>query len=166
MKITVLIFLILFNVNLYAFNFAEQINNFFQSELSFVQKSLNKKNNNIDESTGVLKRNIDNTIQIEVFKPYGESYLINDYEIKIHDLEFNQTRNISLKEFENNFFLDFIINGIPNNYEHISVIEDGKYILTKDSLQIAIDFINKDTLQLKYKDNLGIDNLIRFSRKS
>ena len=41
-----------------------------------------------------------------------------------------------------------------------------KYILTKDNLEIAIDFLNKDTLQLKYKDNLGIDNLIRFSRKS
>ena len=97
MKIIVFIFLILFNVNVYAFNAAEQLNNFFQSELSFVQKSLNKKNNNIDESTGVLKRNIDNTIQIEVFKPYGESYLINEHEIKIHDLEFNQIEIYHLK---------------------------------------------------------------------
>ena len=166
MKIRILSLFIIFNVNIHAFSVADQLNNFFQSELNFVQKSLNKKNNSIDESTGVLTRNIDNTIQIEIFKPYGESYLINEHEIKIHDLEFNQTRNISLKELENNFFIDFIINGIPNNYEHISVVEDGKYILTKDSLEIAIDFINKDTLQLKYKDNLGIDNLIRFSRKS
>ena len=166
MKITVLIFLILFNVNVYAFNVAEQLNNFFQSELSFVQKSLNKKNNNIDESTGVLKRNIDNTIQIEVFKPYGESYLINDYEIKIHDLEFNQIRKISISELENAFFIELILNGIPNNYEHITVIEDDNYILTKNGFEIAINFINKDTLQLKYKDNMGIDNLIRFSKKS
>ena len=166
MKIKTLLLLLIFNLNIYALNVADQLNNFFQSELNFVQKSLNKKNNIIDESTGVLTRNIDNTIQIEIFKPYGESYLINEHEIKIHDLEFNQTRNISLKELENNFFLDFIINGIPNNYEHISVVEDGKYILTKESLEIAIDFINKDTLQLKYKDNMGIDNLIRFSRKS
>jgi len=158
--------LIIFNVNIHALSVTDQLNNFFQSELNFVQKSLNKKNNNIEESTGVLKRNIDNTIQIEIFKPYGESYLINEHEIKIHDLEFNQTRNILLKELENNFFIDFIINGIPNNYEHITVVEDGKYILTKDSFEIAIDFLNKDTLQLKYKDNLGIDNLIRFSRKS
>ena len=128
MKIRILSLFIIFNVNIHAFSVADQLNNFFQSELNFVQKSLNKKNNSIDESTGVLKRNIDNTIQIEIFKPYGESYLINEHEIKIH--------------------------------------EDGKYILTKDSLEIAIDFINKDTLQLKYKDNLGIDNLIRFSRKS
>ena len=47
------------------------------------------------------------------FKPYGESYLINDDEIEIHDFEFNQTRYISLKEFENNFFLDFIIKWYP-----------------------------------------------------
>ena len=104
--------MIIFNVNIHAFNVADQLNNFFQSELNFVQKSLNKKNNSVDESTGVLTRNIDNTIQIEIFKPYGESYLINEHEIKIHDLEFNQTRNISLKEFENNFFLDFIINNL------------------------------------------------------
>ena len=166
MKIRILSLLIIFNVNIHALSVTDQLNNFFQSELNFVQKSLNKKNNNIEESTGVLKRNIDNTIQIEIFKPYGESYLINEHEIKIHDLEFNQTRNILLKELENNFFIDFIINGIPNNYEHITVVEDGKYILTKDSFEIAIDFLNKDTLQLKYKDNLGIDNLIRFSRKS
>jgi len=166
LKIRILSLLIIFNVNIHALSVTDQLNNFFQSELNFVQKSLNKKNNNIEESTGVLKRNIDNTIQIEIFKPYGESYLINEHEIKIHDLEFNQTRNILLKELENNFFIDFIINGIPNNYEHITVVEDGKYILTKDSFEIAIDFLNKDTLQLKYKDNLGIDNLIRFSRKS
>jgi len=166
LKIRILSLFLIFNVNIYAFSVADQLNNFFQSELNFVQKSLNKKNNSIDESTGVLTRNIDNTIQIEIFKPYGEIYSINEDEIKIHDLEFNQTRNISRKELENNFFLELIINGIPNNYEHISVVEDGKYILIKDSLEIAIDFINKDTLQLKYKDNLGIDNLIRFSRKS
>ena len=67
---------------------------------------------------------------------------------------------------ENNFFLNLILNGVTDDYDHINVIEDGKYILTKDSLEIAIDFINRDTLQIKYKDNLGIDNLIRFSRKS
>ena len=165
MKIRILIFSIIFNVNVYALNVAEQLDNFFQSELSFVQKSLNNKNNNIDESSGVLKRNIDNSIQIEVFKPYGEVYLINDYEIKIHDLEFNQTRNIPIKELENDFFIDIILNGITN-YHDITIIEDDKYILTKDGFEIAINFINKDTLQLKYKDNMGINNLIRFSRKS
>ena len=70
MKVKTLLLLLIFNVNVQALNVADQLNNFFQSELNFVQKSLNKKNNNIDESTGVLKRNIDNTIRIEIFAKY------------------------------------------------------------------------------------------------
>ena len=61
----------IFNPNVFGFNDVQQFNNFFQSELKFVQKSLNKKNNNIDESSGSLKRNLDNTIQIEIFQPYS-----------------------------------------------------------------------------------------------
>jgi len=156
----------IFNPNVFGFNDVQQFNNFFQSELKFVQKSLNKKNNKIDESSGSLKRNLDNTIQIEIFQPYAEVYLISDDEIQIHDLEFNQVRNISTEEFENKFLIDFILNGIPSDYEHIVPVDDGKYILSKDAFEIKIDFINKNTLQLKYKDNMGIDNLIRFSKKS
>ncbi len=165
MKIKTLLFLVIFNVNLYALNVADQLNNFFQSELVFVHKSLNKKNNNIEESKGFFERNIDHT-RIEILTPYSETYNIYDYEIEIIDLEFSQKRYISIKDLENNFFLDLILNGINDDYDDITVIEDGKYILIKDNLEIAINFINKDTLQLKYKDNLGIDNLIRFSRNS
>ena len=165
MKIKTLLFLVIFNVNLYALNVADQLNNFFQSELVFVHKSLNKKNNNIEESKGFFERNIDHT-RIEIFTPYSETYNIYDYEIEIIDFEFSQKRYISIKDLENNFFLDLILNGINDDYDDITVIEDGKYILIKDNFEIAINFINKDTLQLKYKDNLGIDNLIRFSRNS
>ncbi len=165
MKIKTLLFLVIFNVNLYALNVADQLNNFFQSELVFVHKSLNKKNNNIEESKGFFERNIDHT-RIEILTPYSETYNIYDYEIEIIDLEFSQKRYISIKDLENNFFLDLILNGINDDYDDITVIEDGKYILIKDNFEIAINFINKDTLQLKYKDNLGIDNLIRFSRNS
>tara|TARA_Y100001980_G_C14485796_1_gene263554 strand:- start:301 stop:798 length:498 start_codon:yes stop_codon:yes gene_type:complete len=165
LKIKTLLFLVIFNVNLYALNVADQLNNFFQSELVFVHKSLNKKNNNIEESKGFFERNIDHT-RIEILTPYSETYNIYDYEIEIIDLEFSQKRYISIKDLENNFFLDLILNGINDDYDDITVIEDGKYILIKDNLEIAINFINKDTLQLKYKDNLGIDNLIRFSRNS
>tara|TARA_B100000614_G_scaffold142680_1_gene126749 strand:- start:290 stop:787 length:498 start_codon:yes stop_codon:yes gene_type:complete len=165
LKIKTLLFLVIFNVNLYALNVADQLNNFFQSELVFVHKSLNKKNNNIEESKGFFERNIDHT-RIEILTPYSETYNIYDYEIEIIDLEFSQKRYISIKDLENNFFLDLILNGINDDYDDITVIEDGKYILIKDNFEIAINFINKDTLQLKYKDNLGIDNLIRFSRNS
>ena len=165
MKIRILSLFIIFNVNIHAFSVADQLNNFFQSGSVFVHKSLNKKNNNIEESSGFFERYNDH-ISIDVFSPYRETYNIYDDEIEIVDIEFSQIRYIPIEDLENNFFLNLILNGVSDDYEHINVIEDGKYILIKDNLEIAIDFINKNTLQLKYKDNLGIDNLIRFSRNS
>ena len=157
--------MIIFNVNIHAFSVADQLNNFFQSGSVFVHKSLNKKNNNIEESNGLFERYNDH-ISIDVFSPYRETYNIYDDQIEIVDIEFSQIRYIPIEDLENNFFLNLILNGVTDDYDHINVIEDGKYILIKDNLEIAIDFINKNTLQLKYKDNLGIDNLIRFSRNS
>lgn len=165
MKVKTLLLLLIFNVNVQALNVADQLNNFFQSSSVFVHKSLNKKNNNIEESNGLFER-YNGHISIDVFSPYRETYYIYDDEIEIVDFEFSQTRYIPIEDLENNFFLNLILNGVTDDYDHINVIEDGKYILIKDNLEIAIDFINKNTLQLKYKDNLGIDNLIRFSRSS
>ena len=165
MKVKTLLLLLIFNVNVQALNVADQLNNFFQSGSVFVHKSLNKKNNNIEESNGLFER-YNGHISIDVFSPYRETYYIYDDEIEIVDFEFSQRRYIPIEDLENNFFLNLILNGVTDDYDHINVIEDGKYILIKDNLEIAIDFINKNTLQLKYKDNLGIDNLIRFSRNS
>ena len=165
MKVKTLLLLLIFNVNVQALNVADQLNNFFQSSSVFVHKSLNKKNNNIEETNGLFER-YNGHISIDVFSPYRETYYIYDDEIEIVDFEFSQRRYIPIEDLENNFFLNLILNGVTDDYDHINVIEDGKYILIKDNLEIAIDFINKNTLQLKYKDNLGIDNLIRFSRNS
>ena len=165
MKVKTLLLLLIFNVNVQALNVADQLNNFFQSSSVFVHKSLNKKNNKIEESNGLFER-YNGHISIDVFSPYRETYYIYDDEIEIVDFEFSQRRYIPIEDLENNFFLNLILNGVTDDYDHINVIEDGKYILIKDNLEIAIDFINKNTLQLKYKDNLGIDNLIRFSRSS
>ena len=165
MKVKTLLLLLIFNVNVQALNVADQLNNFFQSGSVFVHKSLNKKNNNIEESNGFFER-YNGHLSIDVFSPYRETYYIYDDEIEIVDFEFSQRRYIPIEDLENNSFLNLILNGVTDDYDHINVIEDGKYILIKDNLEIAIDFINKNTLQLKYKDNLGIDNLIRFSRNS
>ena len=117
MKTRVLLFLIIFNVNVYALNVADQLNNFFQSELNFVQKSLNKKNNNIEESNGFFERYND----IDVFSPYRETYNIYDDEIEIVDIEFSQIRYIPIEDLENNFFLNLILNGVTDDYDHINV---------------------------------------------
>ena len=42
-------------------------------------------------------KNDDKSIDIEVHSPFKEKYLINNNEIKIHDLEFNQIKRIPLE---------------------------------------------------------------------
>ena len=76
-------------------NSEESLNAFFNNELSFTQTSLNKINDSFDESSGVLTRNEDNTVKIEIIEPFKEIYFINNDGIEIHDLEFNQIKIIN-----------------------------------------------------------------------
>ena len=146
--------LFLFSLNIYS-DISKDLNIFFNNELSFLQTSKNKLNNILDESKGIYKKNNDNSILIEVHEPFKETYLINDNEIKIHDLEFNQIKRIPLDKISENFFINFLINGFPENF--INQIKDNEEV-------ISIDFINKDTLKIKFKDNMEIENTIQFKK--
>ena len=94
--------LFLFSLNIYS-DISKDLNIFFNNELSFLQTSKNKLNNILDESKGIYTKNNDNSILIEVHEPFKETYLINDNEIKIHDLEFNQIKRIPLDKISENF---------------------------------------------------------------
>ena len=74
----------------------EYLNIFFQNELSFKQTSLNKINNNFDTSSGKIIRENNNSLQIEIYEPFRERYVINNNGIKIYDLEFDQVRMIKI----------------------------------------------------------------------
>ena len=146
--------LFLFSLNIYS-DISKDLNIFFNNELSFLQTSKNKLNNILDESKGIYTKNNDNSILIEVHEPFKETYLINDNEIKIHDLEFNQIKRIPLDKISENFLINFLINGFPENF--INQIKDNEEV-------ISIDFINKDTLKIKFKDNMEIENTIQFKK--
>ena len=58
---------------------SEQLNDFFDSYLTFTQTSLNKNKNLIEESEGIFKRLEDNSILIEISTPFRENYFIDKY---------------------------------------------------------------------------------------
>ena len=60
---------------------SEQLNDFFDSDLTFTQTSLNKNKNLIEESEGIFKRLEDNSIVIEISTPFRENYFIDKNKI-------------------------------------------------------------------------------------
>lgn len=141
----------------------EDLNNFFKYELSFIQTSLNKINNNFDTSSGKIIRENDNSLKIEVDEPFKEKYLIDNNGIKIYDLEFDQVRMIKKEEI-NNDILEFIYSGFSNDLD-IENLNDKSFKIIEDNNSYYIEFVNKQTLQIKYKDNMGVENLVRFFKQ-
>ena len=142
----------------------DEFNNFFSNKLSFTQTSLNSINSDLNVSKGTFIRNSDNTIKIEIKEPFREIYTIDDNGIKIHDLEFDQIKEIDKKSFENNLILNIIQNGLSSELrEKIQQSELG-YIFIDNNKTFYFEFINKNTLQVRFKDNMEIENLIKFTK--
>ena len=141
----------------------QDLNIFFKNELSFTQTSLNKINNNFDASSGKITRDNNNSLQVEVDEPFKERYLIDNNGIKIYDLEFDQVRIIKKDEINNNI-LEFIYSGFSEDID-IETVSDKSFKIIEDNNSYYVEFINEDTLQIKYKDNMGVENLVRFFKK-
>ena len=141
----------------------EDLNIFFKNELSFKQTSLNKINNNFDTSSGKIIRDNNNSLQIEIYEPFRERYVIDNNGIKIYDLEFDQVRMIKKEEINNNI-LGFIYNGFSEDLD-IETVSDKSFKIIEDNNSYYVEFINEDTLQIKYKDNMGVENLVRFFKQ-
>ena len=141
----------------------EDLNIFFKNELSFKQTSLNKINNNFDTSSGKIIRDNNNSLQIEIYEPFRERYVIDNNGIKIYDLEFDQVRMIKKEEINNNI-LEFIYNGFSEDLD-IENLDEKSFKINEDSNSYYVEFVNEDTLQIKYKDNMGVENLVRFFKQ-
>ena len=144
---------------------AESLNTFFNNELSFTQTSLNKIKDSFDESSGLITRNEDNNVKIEILEPFKEIYFISNNGIEIHDLEFNQVKVINKIDLENNIIFNFIYDGFSKEYLNIKQINDSSFIINENNKFFYFEFINEKVLHIKYKDNMNIDNLIRFFKK-
>ena len=152
MKDKLFLLLLIFATNCFS-NTSEQLNAFFNHELFFIQISTNKLNNTSDESKGTYIKNDDKSIVIEINSPFREKYFINNNEIKIHDLDFNQIKKIPINKKNETMLIDFLSNGFPKNFKNKITIKEKIFF---------IDFIDENTLQIKFKDNMQIDNIIKF----
>ena len=157
-------FLLFFNLFISA-NSIESLNEFFKNNLEFVQTSFNTINNSFDKSYGNFSRDLNNNIKIEINSPFKEIYFINEDWIEIHDLEFNQKRFIKNQDISNNI-LKFIKNGFNDESLRIEQVDDNKFEITEFEKNYYFEFISNDTLQIKYKDNMYLDNLINFSKQN
>ena len=140
---------------------SEQLNDFFNGDLTFTQTSLNKNKNLIEESKGIFKRLEDNSIVIEISTPFRENYFIDENKIEIHDLDFDQVRIIRREDIKENIFLGYLVDGFDDSYIS-SELNDYEIKLKINEQNIDLKFINKNHLQVRFKDNMDINNLINF----
>ncbi len=140
---------------------SEQLNDFFNGDLTFTQTSLNKNKNLIEESKGIFKRLEDNSIVIEISTPFRENYFIDENKIEIHDLDFDQVRIIRREDIKENIFLGYLVDGFDDSYIS-SELNDYEFKLKINEQNIDLKFISKNHLQVKFKDNMDINNLINF----
>ena len=136
---------------------------FFKNELSFIQSSFNKLDKDYGISEGTFIRNVDNSVRVDIQSPFKEIYFLSKEGLEIHDLEFDQTKNIPIDEIDN-FLVSFLIDGDVNNLK-INDLTSNSFTITEDDTNFYFEFLNKNTLQVKFKDNMEVNNLIKFTKE-
>ena len=155
-----IILLCLFLVNYTYATISDELNNFFNGDLKFIQTSLNENKNSIDESEGIFKRVINNDINIEVVSPFKEKYILTKEYVEIYDLEFDQVKTIPKEEYINNLFVNYLINGFDE--KSIERIDQNSFVINDENNAYQFKYINKNTLQVRFKDNMDVTNIIKF----
>ena len=137
----------------------DQLSLFFNNDLQFIQSSLNTITNTYDRTEGEYSKTND-LIIINVTSPYKENYYINDKNIEIHDLDFDQIRTIPLSEIEDTFLINFLRNQSLLTYD-IKNIKDDSFKLLKNEKKNNFEFLDKDELQVKFTDNMNVKKIVK-----
>jgi hypothetical protein len=140
---------------------SNELDIFFSEDLKFIQTSLNENKNSIDEYEGIFKRVSNNNIILEIVSPFKERYFLTEEYIQIHDLEFDQIKNIPKEEYKNNLFINYLINGFDDKTLQ-SMDENSFVIIDNEENSYQFKYINKNTLQVRFKDNMDVTNIIKF----
>ena len=154
--ILTLVLLLSFGIN--SNELVNTLNDLILKDLNFNQKTLNFKTNKVENSCGNIRRSSE-LITINVESPFKERYKINKDYVEIYDYDFDETKTIFLKDIDVNT-LDFLTKGIRSR--DIILIENKSLTLKSSENEIYIELIDSKNFVIKFKDNLGLQNLINF----
>ena len=154
--ILTLVLLLSFGIN--SNELVTTLNDLILKDLKFNQKTLNFKTNKVENSYGNIRRS-NKLITINVESPFKERYKINKDYVEIYDYDFDETKTIFLKDIDVKT-LDFLTKGIRS--KDIILIENKSLTLKSSDNELYIELIDSKNFVIKFKDNLGLQNLINF----
>ena len=154
--ILTLVLLLSFGIN--SNELVNTLNDLILKDLNFNQKTLNFKTNKVENSYGNIRRS-NKLITINVESPFKERYKINKDYVEIYDYDFDETKTIFLKDIDVKT-LDFLTKGIRS--KDIILIENKSLTLKSSDNELYIELIDSKNFVIKFKDNLGLQNLINF----
>ncbi|MDB4191881.1 hypothetical protein N9768_00880 [Gammaproteobacteria bacterium] len=145
-------------INLSALDLVDNLNALIQDDLNFIQKSINPKTNKVDNSAGNVTR-INDVITINVNSPFKERYKIKQDIVEVYDYDFDETKTILLEDI-NARTINFLLSGI--SLEDISSFTENAVYLSGSTDVVYIELLSDEAFVIKFKDNLGINNIINF----
>ena len=127
---------------------------------AFVERSLNKSQMKIDNSSGKIF--FDETgITINVLTPFKENYRIEGGIIEIHDLFLDQKQAINVEQ-ANNFFLNILIEGVDENDPsyRVNIVDNNIIEIMSIEQNTLVSFLFfKNRLELiRYTDSIGVEH--------
>ena len=144
--------------NLSALDLVDNLNDLIQNDLNFIQKSINPKTNKVDNSAGnVIRKN--DVITINIDTPFKERYKIKQDIVEVYDYDFDETKTMHLEDI-NARTINFLLNGI--SLEDISSFTENVVYLSSSTDDVYIELLSDEAFVIKFKDNLGINNIINF----
>ena len=148
--------LVIGSINIYSNDLISSFNNLILNDMEFVQQT--NINSKIDESVGKIYRE-NNFIQVEIFKPTREKYIIKDDLIEVHDFDFNQISFININD-QDSYILSILKNGIDTN--NIKKISENTFVIGNMNDSFHVEFISEDEFIISYLDNMKFSNTINF----
>ena len=142
----------------------DQLSMFFNNDLYFTQSSFNSISNTFDKTEGKYSKKNNNSFVINITSPFKENYYIDKTKIEIHDLDFDQVRKIPLNEIEDNLFINLLSNKSFEKYD-IKTLKDNSFKLLANDKEYNFEFLADGGLQVIYKDNMDVKNIVKFSIK-